>query len=96
LLCWNAAYFSHGRTLRAASLTSAICAVVLSVLLADFVLSALQLRNVVAPAEEAAFRIGSAKAGLKYAAFILAFLLNGIFSWRAAAAVQRSTRPHRT
>jgi hypothetical protein len=89
LACWSASYFAHLRTLRVLAVLSIVAAVVLAVLLGDFVLSSLQLRNAVPQVEEAAFRIGTGKATVKYLFFSLAFLLTGIFSWRSARAYRR-------
>lgn len=87
LACFTAAYRGHRRTLRVLSVMCGVLGLALLGVLVDFSMNVLQLRAMVAPDEAQAFRIGSAKAGLKYLAMVGAFLITGASSWRAARAL---------
>jgi hypothetical protein len=92
LLCWTAAFFGHRRTLRVAGVCAIITALVLSLLVVDFVLSVLQLRGGVPPAERSAFALGTIKATLKYTLFAFALLVTGVQSWRASRRLETARR----
>lgn len=90
LACWTAAWYRHARTLRVLAVGSTLFGLVLFAALVEFALDVLQLRGAVSGLDQQAFRIGSAKAGIKYILLGGAAVVIGVSAWRAGGQLRRA------
>jgi hypothetical protein len=84
MACGTAMYYRHHIGLRVFAIVSLVAAILLLVILGDFAMNVTQLHRSVPSDQMTPFRIGTAKAVVKYGLTIIALIVLGVVCWKAS------------